>query len=99
MNLLGNGVSNFEKILQKSHILFTMIVMYQGLFGGLSMSNPPSALTDLQGKMWFKFVTLFCIAFTATKDIEISIISVVCFVLTLYAMKTPEERNKGLFSI
>jgi hypothetical protein len=89
--------SNIETVLKKYDVLFSMIVLYQGLFGGLSISGPPQRLAGLGENMIFKIVTMICIAFTATKDIETSLLAVVLFLGVMYAIKTPSERKEDGF--
>ena len=89
--------TNTEKMIKRYSILFTLIVMYQGLFGGMSMSHKPKVLEDMKSNTVFKYITLLCIAFSATKDIEISLLSVIAFVLVLNLLRTPEERKKFKF--
>lgn len=88
-----------EKFVKKYSIIFSLLVMFQGLFGGLSLSKTPKRLEEVRNKTYFKLITLFAIAFSATQDIELSILSVILFILFLYAIKTPEERKKGLMYI
>ena len=89
-----------EKALKKYSIIFTLIVMYQGLFGGMSLKNKPQRLEKLGANIYFKYFTLFCIAFTATQDIEISLLSIVVFVMLFNAVRTTEEREKyGFFNL
>lgn len=89
--------TNTEKLIKKYSILFTLIVMYQGLFGGMSMSHKPKVLDNLKDNLYFKYITLFCIAFSATKDIEISLLSVLAFVAVINIVRTPEERKRYNF--
>ena len=92
--------TNMEKVVKKYAIVFTVIVMYQGLFGGMSLSTKPKAIEMLKNNIFFKYFTLFCIAFTATKDIEISLISLCVFVILINVLRTDEERKKhGIFNI
>jgi len=94
---MANYINSFtfaEKIINQYSVLFTLIVMYQGLFGGMSLKNRPQRLDKLSGNILFKYITLFCIAFTATKDIEISLLSIVIFVMLINVIRTKEERDK-----
>ena len=89
-----------ENALKKYSVIFTLIVMYQGLFGGMSLKNKPIRLEKLKINIYFKYFTLFCIAFTATKDIEISLLSIVVFIILFNFIRTKEEREKyGLFNL
>jgi hypothetical protein len=89
-----------EQTLKKYSIIFTLIVMYQGLFGGMSLKNKPMQLEKLSNNIYFKYFTLFCIAFTATQDIEISLLSICVFVILFNIIRTKEERDKyGFFNL
>ena len=92
MNIIP-GAKNFEMTVKQSAVLFSLIVMYQGLFGGLSIKNPPKMITKFADNDVFKFITLIAIAFTASKDIEIAIVSVIAFVILINLARTPEERK------
>jgi len=94
MNIVP-GFSSAENFIKRYTIVFSLIVMYQGLFGGMSLKDQPVRLKKLSKNVAFKIFTMTCIAFTATQDIEIAIISVLLFITLLYLFKTPAERKKG----
>jgi hypothetical protein len=87
------GFTVIENYIKKYGIVFTLIVMYQGLFGGLSISHKPKVFTKLSQNFYFKLFNLFCIAFTATRDIEISLISLVLFLIILYFIRLADDRE------
>ena len=87
------GSTLIETFFAKYGIAFTLLVMYQGLFGGMSFSNKPAIVKELSDNVLFKYLTLFCIAFTATKDVEISLISMLFFVILIHMLRTPKERE------
>ena len=87
------GFTRIEKFFKTYGIFFTLIVMYQGLFGGLSISKKPKILTQLSQNLAFKLFTLFCVAFSATQDIETSLISVCLFIVLMHLLRSPEERE------
>jgi len=70
--------------------------MYQGLFSGNAFKIPKNLMSLFDNKV-FRFVSLMLIAFTATRDIEYSILSSLIFLSVMYAFKTPEERKKTGF--
>lgn len=92
MNIIP-GAKNIEITVKQSAVLFSLIVLYQGLFGGLSMKNPPKMITEFADNDVFKFITLIAIAFTASKDVEVAIISALLFVVLINLARTPEERK------
>jgi hypothetical protein len=89
------GAKKVETFITTYSIVFSLLVMYQALFGGFALKNPPKRLVKLMEHDITKILTLTAIAFTATKDIEISLISVMCFLLIIYFSRTPEERKKA----
>ena len=90
------GSNKVEKFFARYGIAFTLVVMYQGLFGGMSLKNPPKKIKKLSDNFIFKLITLFAIAFSATRDVEISLLSVIMFLGIIHLLRTPEERKKGL---
>ena len=84
---------NIETFMKKYGVMFTLVVIYQGLFGGLSLSSPPERLISLSDNVYVKLATMFAIAFTATKDVEIALVSIVLFVVAMNLIKTPEEKK------
>ena len=85
-------ITSAEKMIKRYSVVFTLVVMYQGLFGGLTIGKMPERINVLKDNVTFKLFTLFCVAFTATKDIEISVISLALFIGFVNALRTPEER-------
>lgn len=98
MELL-NIFTVIESFFNKFGIAFTILVMYQGLFGGMVISTPPKVLKRMTQNTIFKIFTLFCVAFTATKDVELALVSTCVFLLILHLMRTPEEKKKVGYSI
>tara|TARA_R110002153_G_scaffold272326_1_gene440874 strand:- start:585 stop:887 length:303 start_codon:yes stop_codon:yes gene_type:complete len=84
---------NVESFMKKYSVMFTLLVIYQGLFGGMSLSSPPERLVKLSDNVYVKLATMFAIAFTATKDVEIALVSIVLFVVVVNLIKTPEEKK------
>lgn len=92
-NFIPYGV-RIEKTFMRYGIVFSLLVMYQGLFGGMAISQTPSVLEKLRENQIFKIITLTAIGFTATKDIETSLVASVLFIIILYLLRTPEERKQ-----
>ena len=74
--------------------IFTIIVISQGLFGGMGIQYTPTFIKKLS-KMWYwRFAFVAAIAFTATSDADIAMIVTVVYFLFLHFMKTKEEKKK-----
>jgi len=54
----------------------------------------PQRLKVLFGNKFFRLFSLFLITLTSSRDVEYALLSTVIFVTFIYALKTPEEREK-----
>jgi len=89
------GTKTIEALLSKSSILFSLLVVYQALFGGIAFSQPPQRLVKFLDNPIAKMITLVAVAFTATMDIESAMLAVFIFIGLIYLLRTPEERKKA----
>ena len=89
---LGPLSNQTEKSIMSQPILFTLIILYQGLFSGNAIRIPENLRILFNNKI-FKFISLMAIAFSATRDIEYALISTTLFLTVIYLIKTPEERK------
>ena len=92
-NLFGSVTNPIEKFLQPPSLVFSLIVLYQGLFSGNAVVIP-QRLKVLFGNKFFRLFSLFLITLTSSRDIEYALLSTVILVIFIYALKTPEEREK-----
>lgn len=91
-SFLGPLSNQTEKTIRSQPILFTLIILYQGLFSGNAIKIPENLRILFNSKI-FRFVSLMAIAFSATQDIEYALISTMVFLTIMYAIKTPDERK------
>ena len=82
-----------ETIIKAQPVLFSLIILYQGLFAGNAIEIPKNLKIMFKNPL-FRFLSLLLIALSATKDIEYATISTMIFIITMYIIKTPEERKK-----
>ena len=92
-NFLGPFSQSTESVIKAQPILFTLLILYQGLFSGNAIKIPKNLKTLFNSKT-FRFISLMLIAFSATQDIEYALISTTIFLGVMYAIKTPEERRE-----
>lgn len=95
-NLLNPVTGSLETFVTSQPVIFSLLIMYQGLFSGNAFEIPEKLMSLFDNKM-FRFVSLMLIAFTATRDIEYALLSTLIFLSIMYAFKTPEERKKTGF--
>ena len=91
-SFLGPMSNQTEKTIKSQPILFTLIILYQGLFSGNAIKIPENLRAFFNNKV-FRFASLMAIAFSATQDIEYALISTMVFLTIMYIIKTPEERK------
>ena len=84
-----------EKIV-KMPIIFSLVILYQGLFSGGAIEMP-SQLQNALKIPSIRFLSLFLVALGATQDIEYALASVLIFLVIVYAIRTDEEREKNGF--
>ena len=92
-NFLAPLSNPTEAVIKAQPVLFTLIILYQGLFSGNAIKIPKNLKTAFNSQT-FRFISLMLIAFSATQDIEYALISTVLFLGIMYALKTPEEREE-----
>ena len=74
-------------------ILFTLIVLYQGMFSGNALVIPKRLQRAFDSPV-FQFFSLIAIALSAVPDLEIAIFSTCLFLAIIWLLKTPEERRR-----
>jgi len=82
-----------ESLIKAQPVVFTLIILYQGLFSGNAIKIPKNLKSAFNNKT-FRFISVMMIALSATQDIEYALISTVIFLAVMYALKTPEEREE-----
>ena len=92
MDFLNPVSGKIEKILRMP-LVFSLVVMYQGIFSHNAVYVPDRVMMMLD-HAWFRALSLFIIALVVTSDVETALISTAIFIGTLHALKTPEERKK-----
>ena len=84
--------SMFDKYASMS-VFFTMIVIFQGCFGGLGVQQTPKKLSDLVQNPVMRILFVTAIGYTATSDIETALFTAFLFFLMLHLLRTKEEKE------
>lgn len=74
-------------------IIFTLIVITQGCFGGNGIIQTPDAITSLFKYKYSRFIFIFLIAYTATSDTETAFVSTVVFFIILHLLRSEKEKK------
>ena len=78
--------------------LFGIVVLFQGLFGGLGFKAPQKVIDFLERPAVSTFA-MFLVAFSGTSDIELSFFIILTFLITMQFLRTPEERKEHPYLI
>lgn len=74
--------------------IFTLVVLFQGCFGGMGIIQTPKALSDAVNSPISRFIFLCAIAYTASSDIETAIFATVIFLVLLHVLRTKKEKEQ-----
>jgi len=80
-------------------VIFTLIVLFQGCFGGLGIIQTPEKLRRFLNTPWMRILFIVAIGYTATSDIETTIFSTGIFFMFLHLLRTSEEKNKLEYNV
>ena len=84
---------SFEKYMNIP-IMISLITIFQGCFGGMGIAQVPQRLKNTLNHPLSRFIFVAAIAYTATKDLEISIVTTLIFFTLMYLLRTKEEQKQ-----
>ena len=82
------------EIILNAPLIFSILVIYQGVFAGNTVSIVPQKLLNLFNNPWFRLISMFIVSYTATLEIEMAVLSTIFFVVFINLLRTPEEKKK-----
>jgi len=94
-NLFGPVSGPIERTL-KLPVIFSIVILYQGLFGGSSMQTPVRLRNAFKSRT-VRFLSLLMVAISATGDVEYAVVATLAFLTLVYLIKTEEERAQTGF--
>jgi len=101
MDLLNN-VSNqvatlvpnqLNVLLSNPFVIFPVVVMLQGIFGGKGVVLVPAAVSNLANSPVTRMLLLTLVGFAATRNIALALVGAVVFALVLFLLRNEEERD------
>lgn len=90
-NIPTNIFSDFVDKYMGTPVIFTLLVIFQGCFGGLGVGQTPKRLSNMATSPISRGFLILAIAYTATSNIEIALFSTVIFFIFLHLLRTKEE--------
>jgi len=99
VNKLTHGVTSGLEYLNNNRILSTVLGLFLVLYAALAAPKLPKSISSWFDNVWFKLGFMFLIAYMATRDPSVAIISAVALLVTLQtlsAQKTAESVVKSV---
>ena len=97
-NLTSMFTTNLE-IVNNNKILSSVIGLFLILYAALAAPKLPKSITRWFDNMWFKLGFMFLIAYTATKDPSVAIISAVALLVTLQTLSAQKTTENVIQSV
>jgi hypothetical protein len=99
VNKLAQGVNSGLDYLNSNRILSTILGLFLVLYAALAAPKLPKSISSWFDNVWFKLGFMFLIAYMATRDPSVAIISAIALLVTLQtlsAQKTAETVVKSV---
>lgn len=80
-----------EDLITKHSIVFSLLVLTQSMIGMTSL-KVPRRLTQFSKDPTYKFMSIFIIALTASRNVKVALMASLIFLIVLYAIRDPDER-------
>ena len=98
LNSVSNRVAtlvpnNVNIMLSNPFIVFPVIVMLQGIFGGKGVALVPENVLNLANSPVTRLLLLTLVGFAATRNIGLALVGAVVFALILFLLRNEDERN------
>ena len=97
-NLTSMITTNLEMV-NNNKILSSVIGLFLVLYAALAAPKLPKSVTLWFDNMWFKLGFMFLIAYTATKDPSVAIISAVALLVTLQTLSAQKTTETVIQSV
>lgn len=75
-------------------LIYGVTILLHSVFGASGVTEKPKALTSVSENSFFKFFTLFLLAFAAVRDFEDTILVMLLFLAITQLVRTKEERER-----
>ena len=99
MDVLQKTFSDVDTKFDNDPLLFTYLVLIQGLFGGFGLVQIPERLLNLFSSPVARFAVLSMIAYTATRNTRMALMATCVFLGVMHLMRSKEEKKElgGLY--
>ena len=97
--MVQNALLRIDSRMASDPMLFSMLVMCQGLLGGFGLIQVPERVLKFFSNPLSRFLIISCISYTATKDARTALMSAAILLSVMHLLRTPEEKKQlgGLY--
>jgi len=93
INQVNGTLNQGLDVVNNNRIASTVLGLFLALYASLAAPNLPSSVTVIFKNNWFRLAFMFLIAFMATKDTSLAIITSVALLVTLLTLSAQETTN------
>ena len=98
LNNVSNQVAalvpnDVNRVLSNPFVVFPVVVMLQGIFGGKGVVLVPAAISNLANSPVTRMLLLTLVGFAATRNIALALVGAVVFAIVLFLLRNDEERD------
>jgi hypothetical protein len=90
INQVNGTLNQGLDVVNNNRIASTILGLFLILYASLAAPNLPSSVTVIFKNNWFRLAFMFLIAYTATKDTSLAIITAVALLVTLLTLSAQE---------
>jgi len=95
----NNSINNAFSVIDSNRILTTVLSLFLILYAALAAPVLPLSITRVFKNTWFKLAFMFLIAYAATKNPTVAIISSVALLVTLQTLANQETTNSVVLAV
>jgi hypothetical protein len=89
----NSSVNQVFSVIDSNRVLSTVLGLFLALYAALAAPVLPMSVTKIFKNTWFRLAFMFLIAYLATKDPSVAIISAVALLVTLQTLSAQETTN------
>jgi len=93
VNQVNGTLNQGLDIVNNNRIASTVLGLFLALYASLAAPNLPSSVTVIFKNNWFRLAFMFLIAYMATRDTSLAIITAVALLVTLLTLSAHETTN------
>jgi hypothetical protein len=92
-------VNSAMSIVDNNKIISTVVCLFLVLYASLAAPKLPKSITQIFKNFWFKLIFMFLIAYMATHNPAVAIISAVALLITLQTLHGQDTADQVIYTV